>query len=156
MQKDTSSDRDPQVDLGSPELFLNRELSLLQFQRRVLAQTLDPRLPLLERLRFLTICSSNLDEFFEVRVAGLEDQVKYGLDKPGIDGRTPGMALADISDAAHALVEEQYRALNEEVLPQLQAEGIHLLRRGEWDPAQREWVEQYFQEQVLPVLTPVA
>lgn len=156
MQKDTSSENDPMVDLGSPELFFNRELSLLQFQRRVLAQTLDPRLPLLERLRFLTICSSNLDEFFEVRVAGLKDQVKYGLDKPGVDGRTPGMALADIGQAAHALVEEQYRALNEEVLPQLQERGIHLLRRDEWDEAQRLWVEQYFHNQVLPVLTPVA
>lgn len=156
MQKDTSSESDPKVDLGSPELFLNRELSLLQFQRRVLAQTLDSRLPLLERLRFLTICSSNLDEFFEVRVAGLKDQVKYGLDKPGVDGRTPGMALADISEAAHALVQDQYLALNEMILPQLQEQGIHLLRRDDWDDAQRLWVEKYFHEQVLPVLTPVA
>ena len=156
MGKKTSSDVNPSADLDRPEHFFNRELSLLEFQRRVLAQAMDDRLPLLERLRFLTICSSNLDEFFEIRVAGLKEQVKYGLDKPGVDGRAPHEALADIAALTHDLVEEQYRVLNEQVLPGLQGEGIRLLRRSEWTDAQRLWVEAYFQSQVLPVLTPVA
>ncbi|MDA0668154.1 MAG: polyphosphate kinase 1 [Planctomycetota bacterium] len=156
MGKKTSSDANPSAKLDRPELFLNRELSLLEFQRRVLAQAVDDRLPLLERLRFLTICSSNLDEFFEIRVAGLKEQVKFGLDKPGVDGRTPHEALADIASLTHDLVEEQYRVLNEQVLPGLRQEGIRLLRRSDWTVEQRIWVKEYFHTQVLPVLTPVA
>jgi len=156
MPKKTSSDLNPKQGLDRPELFFNRELSLLEFQRRVLAQAKDDRLPLLERLRFLTICSSNLDEFFEIRVAGLKEQVKYGLDKPGVDGRSPHEALADIASVTHHLVDEQYRVLNEQVLPGLHEEGIRLLRRREWTAHQQAWVEEYFHEQVLPVLTPVA
>ncbi|PCJ54238.1 MAG: polyphosphate kinase 1 [Planctomycetota bacterium] len=156
MPKKTSSDLNPKQGLDRPELFFNRELSLLEFQRRVLAQAKDDRLPLLERLRFLTICSSNLDEFFEIRVAGLKEQVKYGLDKPGVDGRSPQEALADIASVTHSLVDEQYRVLNEQVLPGLREEGIRLLRRGEWTTEQQVWVKEYFHEQVLPVLTPVA
>lgn len=145
---------DPRLAHGS--LYLNRELSLLEFQRRVLAQAGLPSTPLLERLRFLTITSSNLDEFFEIRVAGLKQQIEFGLFQAGIDGRGPIEALEDISRIAHALVDEQYRVLNDEVLPALELVGIRLLRRSDWSEAQHRWIEQYFETEVLPVLTPVA
>lgn len=156
MSGESISDAERSTRIDRPEVFLNRELSLLEFQRRVLAQAADERLPLLERLRFLTICSSNLDEFFEIRVAGLKEQVQFGLENPGVDGRSPSQALVDISAVTHELVEEQYRLLNEAVLPQLEEEGVRLLRRQEWTEEQRLWVEDYFHEQVMPVLTPVA
>ncbi|MAW59753.1 MAG: polyphosphate kinase 1 [Planctomycetes bacterium] len=141
---------------SDPKLYFNRELSLLEFQRRVLAQAGLPGTPLLERLRFLTITSSNLDEFFEIRVAGLKQQIEFGLFQPGIDGRGPVEALEDISKVAHELVDEQYRVLNDEVLPALERAGIRLLRRSDWSERQARWVERYFETEVLPVLTPVA
>lgn len=142
--------------LGAPELYFNRELSLLEFQRRVLAQAQDARLPLLERLRFLTICSSNLDEFFEIRVAGLKQQIEFGLEQPGVDGRTPVQTLEQIGAIARDLVREQYRVLHDELLPALRAEGVRLLWPQDWNAAQRAWAERYFRSEVLPVLTPVA
>ncbi|MEJ2175141.1 MAG: RNA degradosome polyphosphate kinase, partial [bacterium] len=93
--------------------FFNRELGILEFNRRVLAQAADDAVPLLERLGFLTIVSSNLDEFFEIRVAGLKEQIKLDIPEPGPDGRGPQEALADVTVQAHALVAEQYRLLNE-------------------------------------------
>lgn len=142
--------------LAHASLYLNRELSLLEFQRRVLAQAGMPSTPLLERLRFLTITSSNLDEFFEIRVAGLKQQIEFGLFQAGIDGRGPIEALEDIARMAHDLVDEQYRVFNEEVLPALELAGIRVLRRSDWSEAQQRWIEQYFETEVLPVLTPVA
>ncbi|MDA8108717.1 MAG: RNA degradosome polyphosphate kinase, partial [Betaproteobacteria bacterium] len=91
--------------------FLNRELGILAFNRRVLSQAADDAVPLLERLRFLTIVSSNLDEFFEIRVAGLKEQIKLGVPEPGPDGRSPGEVLAAVASEAHALVAEQYKLL---------------------------------------------
>ncbi|MDA1261209.1 MAG: polyphosphate kinase 1, partial [Planctomycetota bacterium] len=142
--------------LGSPEHYFNRELSLLEFQRRVLAQAQDARLPLLERLRFLTICSSNLDEFFEIRVAGLKQQIEFGLEQPSVDGRTPTQALEAIGGVARELVREQYRVLHEDLLPALEQQGVRLLWPQQWNAAQRAWAERYFRAEVLPVLTPVA
>lgn len=142
--------------LADASLYLNRELSLLEFQRRVLAQASLPSTPLLERLRFLTITSSNLDEFFEIRVAGLKQQIEFGLFQAGIDGRGPIEALEDISRIAHELIDEQYRVLNDEVLPELERSGMRLLRRSDWSERQTRWVERYFETEVLPVLTPVA
>ena len=144
------------VELSEPTLYLNRELSLLEFNRRVLAQAMDPGVPLLERLRFLTIFSSNLDEFFEVRVAGHKQSVALDLARTGPDGLSAQEALQRISEVAHALVDQQYETLNEVLLPALQAEGIHILKRSEWSERQRAWIQDYFTEQVLPVLTPVA
>ena len=146
----------PGDPLSRPELYLNRELSHLEFQRRVLAQAQDASLPLLERLRFLTICSSNLDEFFEIRVAGLKQQIEFGLEQPSLDGRTPTQVLEDIGILARELVREQYRVLHEELLPGLSAEGIRLLAQGERSKRQAAWAERYFEAEVLPVLTPVA
>ena len=144
-----------QVDLHDPSCYLNRELSLLEFQRRVLAQACDPATPLLERLRFLTICCTNLDEFFEIRVAGLKQHLHAGVAAAGPDGLTPQEALARIGEVARSLVAEQYRVLNEDLLPALAQKGIRLLRRPQWTPRQARWVRHYFRSQVLPVLTPV-
>jgi polyphosphate kinase len=141
--------------VSDPGLFLNRELALLEFNRRVLAQARDTSLPLLERLRFLTICSTNLDEFFEIRAAGLKEQVTYGVQQLQSDGQTPQETLRRIAVVAHELVGEQYRALNEELLPALAAEGIHLLRRGSWSPEDARWIKRHFLTEVLPILTPV-
>jgi len=143
------------TDLQKPELFINRELSLLEFNRRVLAQAKDNDVPLLERLRFLSICSTNLDEFFEIRVAGLKQQVEFELDRAEADGLLPAQALRRISETAHALVEEQYRCLNQEILPELADQGMRLPRRNFWTPKQRRWVKRYFTREVLPVLTPM-
>jgi polyphosphate kinase len=138
-----------------PAQVLNRELGILAFNRRVLAQAADEAVPLLERLRFITIVSSNLDELFEIRVAGLKEQVKLGVADPGPDGLPPSEAFAAVSREAHALVAEQYRLLNEVVLPALAREGIVFLRREEWSSAQRDWIRDYFFKELLPVLTPI-
>jgi polyphosphate kinase len=135
--------------------FLNRELGILQFNWRVLSQAADESIPLLERLFFLTIVSSNLDEFFEIRVAGLKEQIKLDLPESGPDGRAPGDVLAQLAREAHALVTEQYRLLNEVVLPQLAREGVTFPRRGRWTAAQRHWIHEYFVHEMLPVLTPI-
>ena len=134
---------------------LNRELGVLAFNRRVLAQAADESVPLLERLRFLTIVSSNLDEFFEIRVAGLKEQVKLGITEPGPDGMTPKEILALVTREARDLVTQQYELLNDVLLPALAAAGIHFLRRGTWNDAQKAWVQGYFTREVLPVLTPI-
>ena len=138
-----------------PTQFLNREFGILAFQRRVLAQAADDAVPLLERLRFITIVSSNLDEFFEIRVAGLKEQIKLGLPEPGPDGRGPAEVFAEVSREAHAMVGDQYRLLNEVVLPALASDGIVFPRREQWSPAQRQWIRDYFFRELLPVLTPI-
>ena len=143
-------------DLDSPEWYWNRELTLLDFNRRVLDQALDSDHPLLERLRFLTICCSNLDEFFEVRFAGVKQLVHAGTPRVEADGLSARELEERVSASAHQLVNEQYRILNEELLPALEAEGIRVLRRGVWSEEQRRWARDYFRDQVLPVLSPVA
>jgi polyphosphate kinase len=137
------------------ENFLNRELGILAFNRRVLAQARNPRTPLLERLRYLCIVSSNLDEFFEIRVAGLKEQVKLNSVVATTDGLTARAAYRLISDEAHALVEDQYALFNDELLPKLAAEGIQFIRRSHWSAAQLEWIRGYFFREVMPVLTPI-
>jgi len=138
-----------------PPQFLNRELGLLGFNRRVLAQAADESVPPLERLRFITIVSSNLDEFFEIRVAGLKESLKLGLAEPGPDGRPISEVFATVSAEAHALVAEQYKLLNESVLPALAKAGVVFPRREEWTPPQRQWIRDYFFRELLPVLTPI-
>lgn len=141
--------------LQDPSLYLNRELSILDFNLRVLEQATDQRHPLIERLIFLLIFSRNLDEFFEIRVAGLLQLVSFGRTAPGPDGLMPQEVLEQISKTCHAAVERQYRILNEDLLPALAAEKIRFLRREEWNEKQSAWVRKYFKEQVLPVLTPI-
>ena len=144
-----------EVDLKLPELYINRELSLLEFNRRVLEQALDESNPLLERLRFLCISSTNLDEFFEIRVSGLKHKAEIGLGGIGADGLMPQEVLHDINVQALELVDEQYRVLNEVLLPELEEHDIRFIRRSEWTDEQNEWLYNYFQESLLPVLTPM-
>ncbi|HEV8094717.1 MAG TPA: polyphosphate kinase 1 [Burkholderiales bacterium] len=138
-----------------PTHFLNRELGLLAFNRRVLALAAEEAVPLLERLRFLTIVSSNLDEFFEIRVAGLKEQIKLRVKESGPDGRSPADVFALVSAQAHTLVAEQYRLLNEVLLPALAREGVVFPKREAWTDAQRAWIRDYCFRELLPVLTPI-
>lgn len=142
------------ADTGT-ELFLNRELGLLEFNRRVLALAEDPRNPLLERLKFLCIVSSNMDEFFEVRVAWVKENIRMHSTRPAPDGLSPEAAFQRISEEAHALVERQYKILRENLLPALAEESIVFLRRTSWNDAQRAWVRDYFERELAPVLTPI-
>ena len=136
--------------------YFNRELSLLEFNKRVLHQAYNRSLPLLERLRFLGIFSTNLDEFFEVRVGGLVEILERNAPPTqGPDGLTQTQTLNEISVRAHALVAEQYSILNTEILPELHAHGIHIVRREEWTPAQIAHLKQVFLNDVLPVLSPI-
>ena len=137
------------------EHFLNRELSLLALNRRVLAQAADSCVPLLERLRFLCIVSSNLDEFFEIRVAGLKEQIKLGSHAAASDGLSPQEAYRRVGLEAHGLIAEQYALLNETILPALAAEGIVFIRRSLWDDKQSAWIRDYFLREVMPLLTPI-
>ncbi len=143
------------TDLRDPSLFLNRELSQLEFNARVLEQAKDSTTPLLERVRFLAICSTNLDEFCEIRVAGLRQQQSHGIPRSEPDGMSNAETLRRISESAHSLVTEQYRLLNEVLLPALEREGIRLLKRTDWNQRQQAWIQRYFANEVLPVLTPV-
>jgi polyphosphate kinase len=134
---------------------LNRELGLLEFNRRVLAQAADDTVPLLERLRFLTIVSSNLDEFFEIRVAGLKEQIKIGVKGSAADGRSPAEVFELVSAQAQVLVGEQYRLLNGVLLPAMAKQGVVYPRREDWTEPQRAWIRDYFMRELLPVLTPM-
>src|SRR3954465_15383803 len=137
------------------EHFLNRELQALEFNRRVLAQAEDASVPVLERLRFLCIVSSNLDEFFEIRLSGVKEQIKMGAAAAGADGLTPLEVFRQVAARAQGIVERQYRLLNEEILPALAKERIRFLRRAEWTPGQQEWIRDYFFREMMPVLTPI-
>ncbi len=143
------------MDLKSPELYLNRELSLLAFNIRVLAQARESGTPLLERLRFLCISSSNLDEFFEIRVAGLMQKAVLESVQTGPDNLSPQELLRQIGTRAHQLVDEQYRILNDELLPALAQEQIHFVKRSDWNDRQAAWVKDYFEHELLPVLSPL-
>ena len=139
----------------SPPSPISRELSQLAFNRRVLSLAQDPGVPLLERLRFLCIVGNNLDEFFEIRVAGLKEQLRAQLAPPG--QTLPGLRalLEIISTEARLLVAEQYRLLNQAILPSLADEGIRLLRHQDRNAEQRAWVADYFHREVKPLLTPI-
>lgn len=141
-------------NLKLPEYYINRELSQLEFNLRVLEQAKDRTVPLLERLKFLCISSTNLDEFFEIRVAGLKQRVEVSAAPAGPDNQTPAEVLRRIAEKTAGLVNEQYRVLNEELIPTLCAEGIRFVRRDEWTAAQRDWLEGLFHEQIVPVLSP--
>jgi polyphosphate kinase len=142
-------------DLKSPGLYFNRELSFLEFNRRVLAQAFDESVPLLERLRFLCISSSNLDEFFEIRVAGLKQLLELGSGTFAADGLSFEQQLTAIHERAAGLVAEQYRCLNEILLPALAKREIPLLGGNDWTPEARRWLEEYFEHEVEPVLSPL-
>ena len=140
----------------SPSSYINRDLSLLQFHLRVLAQAADPRHPLLERLFFLMIFSSNIDEFFEIRVAGIMQKLNLGDVSTSVHGMRPSEILNEISVVTHDAIAEQYRILNEDILPALALEDIRYLKRDELNAEQSAWMKRYFIEQVSPVLTPIS
>src|SRR5689334_327325 len=142
-------------DLKTPDFYINRELSLLEFNQRVLAQALDESVPLLERLKFLSISSSNLDEFFEIRVAGLKQLQELGSGPMAPDALSIPEQLEAIHERATRLVADQYRCLNDLLLPALAKEGAPLLERKDWSPAVYQWLEQYFEREVEPVLSPL-
>jgi polyphosphate kinase len=138
-----------------PDLYLNRELGQLAFNRRVLAQAEDPATPLLERLRFLCIVSSNLDEFFEIRVSGLQAEIEAGTPAKGPDQMDARQVFKQVAQEVCELVAAQYRLLNQEILPGLAAEGVRFLRHADFTPAQAKWVKDYFFRELMPVLTPI-
>jgi len=143
-------------NLKLPDYFINRELSALEFNQRVLHQAKDSSIPLLERLKFLCIVSTNLDEFFEIRVSGLRQRLELGLPPQGPDMLGARQVLNDISRRVHALVEEQYRLLNDELIPALEAEGIRFVRRTRWRAAHRDWLRDYFHREIEPLLSPTS
>lgn len=141
----------------NPEYYVNRELSWILFDRRVMSEAKDKNNPLFERLKFLSITSSNLDEFFMVRVASLKDMVNAGYDKKDIAGMTPKEQLKHITKETHDLVEEQYRIYNHSLLPQLKMNGVRIIQKHEQlSAAEAEYVDRYYEENIYPVLTPMA
>src|SRR5579883_1596873 len=142
-------------DFKAPQHYINRELSFLEFNQRVLALAFDESAPLLERLKFLCISSSNLDEFFEIRVAGLKHLEELGSAQLAPDALTIPEQLAAIHERALRLVAEQYRCLNEVLLPALRHAGISLVGRPDWTVETHRWLEQYFELEVEPVLSPL-
>jgi polyphosphate kinase len=138
-----------------PSLFFNRHFSWLQFNQRVLEEARDTNNPLLERVKFLGITANNLDEFVEVRMAGLLQQVEHGRSDPGPDGRTPEQVLTGLAERIHAFVDSQYRCWWEELLPALGAESVRVLAPWELRPAAREFIESFYAKTVEPLLTPV-
>ncbi len=142
-------------DLKNPELYINRELSLLEFNDRVLEQAKNQQIPMLERLNYLCISCSNLDEFFEVRVAGVIQRAELGSTQTDPDKLFPDELLTAISVRAHDLVEEQYRILNQVLIPLLEEQQIRFLRRDSWNKSQRAWLYKYFKEELLPILGPL-
>ncbi len=144
------------LDLGAAALYFNRELSFLEFNQRVLEQAKDPSVPLLERVKFLCISCSNLDEFFEIRVAGLKELAEAGATRGGPDGIGVAEQLRAISARSRRLVEEQYALLNESLTPALAREGIEFITPDNWTREQARWLEEYFAREVEPVLSPLA
>ena len=156
MTEPASSTDTPALD--SPALYINRELSQLEFNRRVLQQAKNDDVPLLERLRFLCIAGSILDEFFEIRVAGLKQQQALGSTQRGPDKLSPSEQLRRVSALAHELVDEQYRVLNDVLIPLLEAQGIRFLKRSQWtrgSGSQEEWLREFFHRELEPILTPI-
>lgn len=154
---ETNSETDvaAEPNLGAPEHYINRDLSLLEFNRRVLEHASDTTNPLLERLRFLCICSLNLDEYFEVRVSGVKKRAQYGSSRPDADGQSAVELLSHITTGARALVDRQYEVLNNELLPELAEHGIRFLKRDEWSTAQAKWIKDYFDSEAVALMTPM-
>jgi polyphosphate kinase len=135
--------------------YINRELSLLEFHKRVLAQAKDSDLPLLERLRFLCISCTNLDEFFEIRVAGLKQRMEIGAPAQGPEKIPASVVFEQLEKEVRALVKDQYELLNKTMFPQLTAAGVRFVQSEEWTREQAAWLQDYFNDQVVPVLTPL-
>jgi polyphosphate kinase len=144
------------ADLQVPQLYINRELSFLEFNQRVLEQAKDVRIPLLERVKFLCISCANLDEFFEIRVAGLKELLEAGAVQGATDGLAVPEILRKIRDRARRLVDQQYQLLNDALMPELAKNGVVFVTPEMWTEAQAEWLGEYFGREVEPVLSPLA
>jgi len=144
------------ASLQTPQLYINRELSFLEFNQRVLEQAKDDRIPLLERVKFLCICCANLDEFFEIRVAGLKELLEAGAAQGASDGLAVPDLLKAIRERTSRLVDEQYQLLNDSLLPELARNGVVFVSPDTWTEAQAEWLGAYFAREVEPVLSPLA
>lgn len=142
--------------LENPDYYVNREFSIIAFNQRVLMLANDERVPLLERVRFLSICSSNLDEFFEIRVAGLKEKIALSLGKLSIDGLRPEEAFSQISQRAHLLIDQLYSIFNSQLIPSLRKENIHYLENSQWTEDIHLWTKHYFKHEILPVISPIA
>lgn len=142
--------------LDNPDYYINREFSAIEFNRRVLMLANDDRVPLLERMRFLSICSSNLDEFFEIRVAGLKEKIAMSSSKLTLDGLRVDEAYTEISKRAHALIEQIYSIFNKHLLPALRKQNIYFLDSDEWTEDIHLWAKHYFKHEILPVVSPIA
>jgi len=142
-------------DLNSPDLFINRELSWLEFNHRVLEEGNSPDVPLAERLKFLAIVASNLDEFFMVRVAGLMQQKNAGLKRRDPSGLTPVQQLDQIAERVHRMVAD-HSAAAEKVMSQLSRYNLRFIRRADWTQPQRKFLTSYFRNELLPLLTPLS
>lgn len=143
-------------NLTLPDYFINRELSALEFNHRVLEQARDESTPILERLKFLCIVSTNFDEFFEIRVSGLQQRLDSGATPGGPDMLSPHEALQSIGERAHQIIQDQYRLLNEAILPELENNGIRFIRRQRWNKKQRIWLREHFFSEIAPVLSPIS
>lgn len=143
-------------DLDCTDYYINRELSALAFNQRVLMLAKDERIPLLERMRFMSICSANMDEFFEIRVGGLKEKMMIGSARPSIDGLQPEALFSEISKRAHALSDELYSIFNKQLLPQLRKEKIVFLDDKQWSDDVLMWSKHYFKTEVLPIISPIA
>ena len=141
---------------GATRLFFNRELSLMEFNKRVLEEGLDKTNPLLERLKFLSIFSANLDEFFMIRVSGLKEELEENVTELSPDGMTPGEQLQEIRQRCVPLVEAQTTCLRDEILPELAESGIHIVAHVDLAPEEQKALRSYFMEKVFPILTPLA
>src|SRR5215207_9252232 len=145
-----------EIDLDAPELFINRELSWMTFNDRVLQLAEDPAVPLLERLKFAAIYTSNLDEFFMVRVAGLQDQVDAGVTTPGPDGRTPSQVVDGVRERVSALSARLCHCVESDLIPALAEHGIRIVPWEKIDDDERAALSERFRRQIFPVLTPLA
>ncbi|MBW4471112.1 MAG: polyphosphate kinase 1 [Stenomitos rutilans HA7619-LM2] len=152
------ADKQPstEINFSDPQYYFNREISWLEFNNRVLHEAFDPRTPLLERLKFMAIFSSNLDEYFMVRVAALKEQVSAKVTRKSADGLTPQAQLDLLSQRLHPMVTQQHRHFEHALRPQLATKGVHLLDYIDLNQEQRTYLQTYFEEQIFPVLTPLA
>jgi polyphosphate kinase len=156
LSKKRPMDKERPEPFADPSLYINRELSWLEFNQRVLEEGQDPNNPLLERLKFLCIVASNLDEFFEVRVAGLKQQRLSNISAPGPDALSPSEQLAAVSERVRKMVDDKYRLWNEELVPNLESNNIYFLPYDELTDEEKDYYSKYFAQSVYPVLTPLA
>ena len=144
-----------EINLSSSEYFSNRHIGLMQFNLRVLEQALNEDYPLLERFQFLMIFSSNMDEFFEIRLAGLKRQVSFARETVSTDGMRPQDVLQTLSEQIKLAIEKQYHILNDVLLPTLHKQKVRILHHTDWNKSVAAWAEEYFRNQVMPIISPI-